>query len=432
MSSSESGEDDMASRMPTSEENFLSKCNCQLRFFEPKVIAYEDENVCTKDRKYFDSGFRKIPQELKEVRNPFPEADVPRECLVLVMKSFMSSGQSARSNYFANCQHSIAAPQRKVKIHCMHKTYVNAVYNAFVDVADCLNLQQKDLLAQFANESGFHINTFGMGGDTGIGQLTGDAIAAVLEPYWKEGGRIKVRDYYLAEIGKSTKPSCQRIIDYPAAFQVISDDVNKRCSLINPPENPYRNMLYTGIYYRTLMHNVAGIRFVAGKDFIQTEKGLEEVFYDDKYEPGGRLGQFQVKRKLKALGLKNPDLFAVTRALTMLSYNTGPTKATEYLKTYLDKRIEEKKWLSEKDVNFLLTDFLKPWIKATGGRAMKVLPPELAKARRAAHGRPFPEFLTLVQESGAPGYISRVAEKHKELIVQMGDERCVNEDYLQF
>lgn len=214
---------------------------------------------------------------------------------------------------------------------------------------------------------------------------------------------------------------------------MINSDVTKRCNLINPPENPYRNLLYTGIYYRNLLHTVAGVRYVAGKDFIETSKGLEEVHPNESFEPGGRLGQHGTIKKLQSLGLSKPDVHAVVRAMVMLSYNAGPGKAPEYFNTYLDKRIREKRMLKPTDVDFLVTDFFEKWSKITGGRAKKnPVGGALGEARRVGHTKSLPEYLMVIQDSGAAGYITRVAEKHKELIKLMGDDRCVSDNFIHF
>ena len=63
---------------------------------------------------------------------------------------------------------------------CVTEEYSTAVYNAFVDVTQCLNIPQKELLPKFFNESGMHINAFGGGKDAGVGQLTEAAIVPAL------------------------------------------------------------------------------------------------------------------------------------------------------------------------------------------------------------------------------------------------------------
>ena len=101
---------------------------------------------------------------------------------------------------------------------------------------------------------------------------------------------------------------------------------------------------------------------------------------------------------------------------------------------YLKKRLQAKKWLTPADVDFLSTDFMKNWQKIVGGRAKKAskLPPALASARKIAYTKSLPEFLMIIQDSGSPGYLSKVALKHKELLQQMGDERCVSPNFIHF
>lgn len=434
---------------PTPENLILSDCNCNLAFIDEGKIAYEDVNTCAPDRRYLEPSLKEMPDWIKEVRNPFPEAKFGRECVVLVQKTFLSSAQKVRSSLFATCPTPAPPkkgrkaapvsnqPRRKAKIACVTQDYANSVYNALVDVSDCLNMNQHDMVAKLYNESGLHMNTFGGGGDTGIGQLTGSAIEAALEPYWKEGGRITVRDYYLAEVGKSSKPSCQRIINFPAAFQKVNPSMSNRCSLIKAPENPYRNLLYTGLFYRVLLHQIAGIKYQSGKDYVLKDDQLQEVLPDQDFEPGGLIQEFKIKANLQRLGIKNPDMHAVTRALLILGYNAGPKKGAIYLDVYLRKRIGNGKrpvMLKPEDVDFLKTDFIPRVSKLVGPIAKensKAKPAVLA-ARKSAHLKSLPEFFMLIQDSGAPGYVSRVADKHKELIKLMGDERCVSKGFIHF
>ena len=425
----------LKSAEPTPDKNlFIANCNCNLPGDEPRSINYEDEKTCGADRNYLSKLFKGMPDWMKEVRSPFPEAQVGRECVALVMRTFLSSGQKFKSPYFARCKSSTAAPVRGVKIPCVTEDYVNTIYNALVDVSDCLNIPQADLVVKLSNESGLHINTFGSQGDAGIGQLTGDAIGAVLEPYWKEGGNITVRDYYVQQMSNSSKESCKRIVSSPMITAKVSLAVGNRCSLMSPPENPYRNLLYTGLFYRTLLHHIAGVRYQNGNDIVQTTEGMMQMPEDKDFKPGGLLEKFDIRKNLIALGIKSPDMRAVERAVTMLGYNAGPAKAAEYFSVYLKKRLQAKKWLAPTDVDFLSTDFMKNWEKVVGGRAKKAskLPPALASARKIAYTKSLPEFLMIIQDSGSPGYLSKVALKHKELLQQMGDERCVSPKFIHF
>jgi hypothetical protein len=435
-------------RGPTPENLIISDCNCSLPYMDPGKIAYEDDRVCTPDRRYFEKPFALMPNWIKEERKPFPEAQFGRECVALVQKTFLSSAQKVKSQLFTTCGNTVSwkkngklvtaisnEPRRGNKIACVTKDYVNSVYNAFVDVSDCLNIPQHDLLAKLYNESGLHLNTYGPNGDTGLGQLTEPAINSILQPYYREGGRITVRDYFLAQVGRSDKASCQRIINYPAAFQKVDTAKSNRCSLIQPPENPYRNMLYTGLFYRASLSHIADIKYIAGKDYLKLANGeLQEVVPGKDFEPGGLIAEYEIKSMLKQLGLKNPDMHAVVRALVTLGYNAGPGKAPIYLKVYLKKRLAAKKYLKPGDVDFLLTDFIRTTSKLVGPIAKedKKVKPAVLSARQSAYLKSIPEFFMLVQDSGAPGYLSRVAEKHKELQRLMGNDKCVSKDFIHF
>jgi hypothetical protein len=430
--------------------------------FASATLEYETENTCSEDRLYLLPGFADMPDWMKEERDPFPEAQFSRDCALLAMKVISSAAQKKKSYLFTKC--SVKTPitqesQRKVKgkwiktskiigyaesdvmspegeptrgykAPCMTKEYVNSIYNAFVDTSECFNMHQTDLLSKLFNESGLHVNIYGgLGHDAGIGQLTGTAINSVLEKYWLEGGKTTVLDYYKAEIEKTGKNSCHRLLLFPPAFERINPSSTNRCSLISTPENPYRNLVYTAMFYRTMLHGIAGIKYQYGKDYVETPRGLQEVLPGENFEPGGWLAKYEIKKNLKRLGIKNPDMSAVTRSMVMLGYNAGPHKAVSYLDTYLRNRLKGKKplYLKSKDLDFTLTDFLKSLkpVVANGGDA-------LARARKTAHLKSLPEFLMLVQESGTPGYISRVAEWRKYLITYMGDNRCVSNYFIRF
>ena len=412
---------------------YIADCNCELPNSEPRSVSYEDEKTCGPDRNYYSAALKKMPDFMREVRDNFIEAQVGRECVAYIMRTFLSSAQKAKSSSFVRCSTVKVPPVRGNKIHCVTEPYVNSVYNALVDVSDCLNINQADLLAKLANESGLHINAFGKFGDTGIGQLTGDAISTALQPYWLVGGRVKLIDYFTNEMALSNKPSCKRILSIPANYQKVSLDLSTRCSLMSPPENPYRNMLYTGLYYRASLHQIAGVKYVAGDDVVDNKDGVSAMPADKDFKPGGLLEDFEIRKNLIALGLKDPDMKAVERAVVMLGYNAGPGTAANYLNIYLKKRVQNKVMLKETDVNFLTTDFLSKWQKSISLLiTKKKVSAELAAARKTAHTKSFPEFLVLMQNAGAPGYLSRVAVKHKELLEKMGDERCVTPNFIHF
>lgn len=387
-------------------------------------VVYEDARTCSKDRLYFETGLKKMPDFMKKLRPKQPEAELPLECMVHTQKNFMSSAQKGKSRFFAACQGPNASPVRGSKIHCLTEEYMNSVYNAFVDVTDCLNLPQKDLYIKLSHESGFHINTFGGNGDTGIGQMTGVAITEVV--------RSMQRTAYPAEFKESKKSSCQRILQTSTTMQKVNPDIEQRCNLIHVPESPYRNMMYAGLYNRTLMMAIAGISYVGGRDvIIQADGSQVEIKEGQDFEPAGYIGKYQMKKNLKLLGIEKPDMHALVRALVMLGYNTGPGKASEYFSVYLKKRLAQKAKLKSSDVDFLVTDFVKNWQKHTlAYMRTKSANATLSAGRKNGHMKSLPEFLMVIQESGAPGYLSYIAEKHKAMIETMGDKRCVSDKYL--
>lgn len=530
----------------TNPQNVVGECsNCRLNFTEPGKIAYDDDLNCAIDRMYLQPAIEKMNYDFPWVtaeRKPFPEAAFPRECAVFVMKFANSGAQLYSTPAFTNCidVKEIRDPDKNVwnprtkkietkpgkltgmdymdqrawgrpnqgadydeikeareqgiklkttgrKMPCVTKQYANSVYNAFVDVSDCFNLHQKDLLAKLMNESGLHINIYGPNHDTGLGQLTGEAIRAGFEPYYQSGGpRTTVREYLLKQAQESNKASCRRILNFPQAIDKIDSQTANRCSLMMPSENPYRNMFYTAIFYRTLLNQIAGIRYVAGKDKVETPAGLEEVVPDKNFVPGGVIKKFEMREHLKALfelqirqektkeieaGLTKkkiekakwksiiakelpkemakvtvpePDMHGLTRALVILAYNAGPTEAAGLFNVYLKKRLELKRGLKPSDINFLDTAFRSKKISAMGNKTFlevyrlakeKQDPAAIAyieKARATSFTKSLPEFLMLNQTAGTPAYLTIVAQKHKELIQYMGNKLCVSDNFITF
>ncbi len=507
---------------PTAPENILASCNCKLNFMDAGVVAYEDDLSCTEDRKYLQPAIEEMRFQnpwIAEERKPFPEAAFGRECLVLVMKYAYSSAQLQKSSAFTSCVNvkeirepdkrikdpktgkmiikkgrileidytqvrSSGAPERGRKAPCVTRDYANSVYNAFVDASDCFNMHQKDLLAKLMNESGMHINAYGAGDDTGIGQLTGEAIRAGFEPYFQSGSRTTVREYLLREAGKSNKKSCQRILDFPAAYEKIDSSTTNRCSLMMPPENPYRNMVYTAVFYRSLLNELAGIRYIGGKDFVDGPLGMQEVVPGTDFDPGGWIKRLNMKRNIKILlelgvrqektreieqdlakkkvnkklwaniikkelpkameevTIPEPDMHALTRALVILGYNSGPAAAAKVFDAYLKKRVETKRGLKPSELDFLVTDFRNKKIPAMGNKTLNqvafaaVQSDASAKAymenlRRTAYTKSLPEFLLIHQDQGFPGYLTVVGEKHKALEKQMGNKSCVSETFIK-
>lgn len=75
---------------------------------------------------------------------------LPRKCVTHVMNKF-NIGKSG----LARCPNGAGTtPMRGGAKPCVSKNVVNLTYNNFTDVAECLNIDPKDLLPKLSNESG--------------------------------------------------------------------------------------------------------------------------------------------------------------------------------------------------------------------------------------------------------------------------------------
>lgn len=125
---------------------------------------------------------------------------------------------------------------------CVTRDYVNVVYNSLLDVADCMNVPAKFIIPKLANESGLHINAFGLVNDGGIGEFT--------DRLYVMSSKTMI---YISGIKNSKKESCQRLSSIPGAvisskLEIKTSD-NQRCHSIAGPTNPIRSLIYYAIFY---------------------------------------------------------------------------------------------------------------------------------------------------------------------------------------
>jgi len=342
---------------------------------------------------------------------------------------------------------------------CMTKEMVNVTYNSFVDVAECLNFNPKDLLPKLFNESGMIINTLGLFWDTGVGQLTGIAIEEVNKYY----------DGYVGEMfkaAKAGKKSCLNIANdnYKSLLTKVYDDLKYRNGLIATPANPLKNIVYMAVLNRMNLDNLIGSQYRAGKDYIDNQE-VNLLKFNSK-DVGGKFGREKIYDKFVKLGMPDVNLYKVAVMVALLGYNTGNSTAFNMLNEYLDRRIAARKSLNDRDFDFhnpvtardidgtekSVIDIAKAFIRAPmikkGDRDVKI---KLQRTKlihdkmRTAHLLTFPEFVIYNQNNydrsilnpinaqavksgkasrkqfpsyaviGGPGYLSALASKDKEL-----------------
>ncbi|MFZ3230600.1 MAG: hypothetical protein WA160_10385 [Pseudobdellovibrio sp.] len=419
------------------------------------LIEPEDSKTCGDKRNYIENVISKnaVLKDWTKTRTKESEL-LPRKCIAFAMNSYPEittksaalSFKGRNSSMFAKCpKGSSGGPllNRGQRVGnaspCVSSNLVNLTYNGYVDVTSCLNIDPKDLLPKIYNESGFFINALGGGMDGGIGQLTKPAIDQVNSVYPK----------YMEEITKAAagnpNGACARLIKNKIFVTPAKSDVSSRCGLLWPTENPIRNLLYAAILTRYNMKYVSGVSFEAGDDLIVDGAVKVKSTGTASDELTGKMKEFEIRRKLTALGLKNINLHSFRKMITLAGYNSGIGSAMNAFNSYLDQRIAANQRSKSNKYNLKLSDFdfiaTKDLAKEARKKLMssfikpKDLPKdklEKVKMRKAlpglwasAYAKSFPEFIVYrlnaykgdssgnFQIYGFPGYLTALAEKNK-------------------
>ena len=327
----------------------------------------EDVNTCTDDRQYLESTLKLVHADYRSTRPAPTNGTPPRECVYFVMQNFIGlnnpSGAIARCTTNKQGQVSLTTGHKPA---CVTDTYVNSIYNSLADVTDCLNIPMKELLPKLYNESGLHVNTLGGGYDAGVGQLTVSALREIHMRYNGIPENPTSLDWYMREIAKSSKESCKRIVKQKSAYTLSvpkgkkfcaygdPDQANcyqpwiadNRCTVITTPENPLRNILFTGIFYRSMVRNVTGITYSGGDDFINGQLlGRQDTY-------GGYIGSSEFVARLQALGATHADQKIVKQMLVSFGFNAGVKTGRIFLDNYLKQREAKNRALTDADFDF--------------------------------------------------------------------------------
>ncbi|MFP5518723.1 MAG: hypothetical protein ACLGGX_02375 [Bdellovibrionia bacterium] len=493
--------------------------------------TFETPKSCGPERNYLLQGIRQLPRTYSGTRQDELTAQMPRQCVNFVMHNFVDA-KTNKSMVYGTCGRGMGRPQRGSDgdgafMPCVTEEYVNSVYNSLLDVADCLNVPIKELMPKLYNESGLHVNTLGPDADGGVGQLTRQALQEVFMRFDDIEGRESTLNYYLREMGKSKKVSCQRILaqrnvysfEPPAGkklCQVHETDqdcykpwmVDHRCEFMTGPENPLRNVLVTAIYYRTMFKNVTGIHFREGEDQIWNQGRYVSFRKDMNFT--GNMARRNFVQRLENLGVDGADQEIVRQILVGFGFNGGIGTGQILLDNYLKMREARQIRITKDELDFQNIS-IGSWSLYTNPRSFFNLvsgPDDEAAAksleavqvlsklqmnpamiqRRLMNERKFqrghlfrleqandeeqlnfvksqmiersenlrrdilnmifeksylltlPEFMrvghawqiSFKKGGGAPGYLTFLANKHKQLEKEMGSQVCTAEKYLQF
>lgn len=271
-------------------------------YVDNSKIHYAFEQ-CKTNRNYLESRISQMPLDYLQPHNQEWSSSIPLKCIQFAQKNF--------GGHFAQCEDEDSKPKLTKFRPCMNENYTHLVYNAFHDVMDCFNLDPKDFFLQFMIESGFHINAFNKTGmDSGIAQFTANGIKKVISK-----NRIsRTREVLL----NSSRPSCGRISSTIGSFDITSFVVERRCSMIMVPQNPYRSMFFN--YIHTMLD--------------QIELKME------------------VERDLSTLEeIKDALTDRVKRQLIYLAYNRGMTGIKRLLAGYIEYKKTMNQPITEQDLD---------------------------------------------------------------------------------
>lgn len=444
--------------------NRLRKISSESTGREPISTEFESLNQCSKNRKFYEREIirqiiksPKIKELLAAPENN--EATFSKKCITHSMNTF-----AAPSSSYAYCARSAGPAKSPAAKPCVTENLVHLTYNSYMDVTTCLNLDPKLLMPKINNESGFFINTYGLGQDGGLGQLTRPAIMEV-NKYFK---------YYMSEITKAaaTKPACARLLKFKSYLTKASVGVAQRCSLIGLPENPLRNIFYMAVLNRINMDQLSGVKYIAGVDYLKVQGSLVEVKNNALDEFAGKFATHQIKKKLEWLGIKNPNLHFFKEITGLVGYNTGVQTALNILNRYLNVRIAKKMPLTLADFDFNNPEIIKDeisgedrnvvslarsyvmssFINSTDEKKIKLIKvkrrKKLPKLWKQSFSLTFPEYLAYNANSyngkttkpyevyGFPGYLNLVTSSNKAIRLEFEKagfdaNQCSDPDFLK-
>ena len=331
------------------EKDKLSCPGCLLQKIE-EASAFEKPEMCGKDRNYLNDLIAQIPDVLRKPRPLVRQDLIYQQCVTHVLRNSFKDAERKPNRKFAICTDPYGKPGRGRKKPCVTEDYATSIYNTFMDVGNCFDVDPKNLLPKVYLESGMHLNAYGSGMDAGIGQLTESGIQDVNKiDFDKE--QDFVRDIAFGELSEvevdsvnssmeelksfvtsaEKKNACGNILkanedlrnltykvgkkthNYRGVFEKVSKNLGERCGFMRPPENPLRNLLYTAWLNRK------------NKNYFEDSYQKRHNIYEKIANAGLKLNATQ-KETLK-------------ESIILLSYNAGAGSAAGYLSAYLDLRL---------------------------------------------------------------------------------------------
>lgn len=408
-------------------------CTCNFGDGE-NVLSFEKPEDCGEDRNYLQKQFEAFKKAdpkgyFAGGRDYSKTADIlPRKCALYIMKRFWKNRAltpeekreadiefnrtAAPDNQrevkdvkdykkdphlFAKCDKDPeGTPERYGHKACVTENYVNLVYNSLIDVADCLDVPAKFIAPKLSNESGLHVNAFGLVNDGGIGQFTDQALEDVAQNF----------DNFKGRINNSTKESCQRLKSIPGAVpskstDILSEDA-KRCHAISTPPNPIRSLIYYGIFYHSTKRNSNGA-WNKSKDSKDPNFKSVEVL-------------------MKEAGIDSFDKEKIKEMIFVMAYNSGPGRPPVFLREWLKYRLQTIKQYPIKKADFDMNYWpTGPQMKAKAGEAR-------VKALDKKTPLTLAEYLFAYKDSL---YIPAVKAQARVLDKALGAGTCTDQNFLE-
>lgn len=406
------------------------KCTCSLGD-QKDILTFEDSVTCGSSRNYLQRdiiAFKKADTGGFFSKRDYVESSkiLPRKCVLFVMRKFwkdkalnpeeklaadLKYNETAPAtqqrpiknigeykpdkHLFSFCRDTLGEPTRYGHKACVTEDYVNLTYNSLLDVTDCLQVPIKFVMPKLFNESGLHVNAFGMLNDGGIGQFTEKALHEVRNNY----------DSFKKQIVGSSKPSCKRLISFPGALperaeQVLHLDKN-RCHVIGTPPNPLRSLVYYGMFYHA------------------TKKYSAAAF--DKNSDSKDSNFKSIASLMKKAGIAWFDKDAIKKMLFVMSYNAGPSSPATFFREWLKYRITQIK-----KYPILKKDFeMAYWPAQVGGKTADDRIKAVNKGKRPFT---FAEYLFVYKNSL---YIPAVRMHAKKLDDGLGKGTCTENKFLE-
>lgn len=427
----------------------------------PNYLEVQEQNSCAEDRSYLVKDLERF--QARDTQNLFftdrktkaSKETAPKQCVVFAMNYFakkLINAVDQESASFGYCSSEKGFPVHGHKAPCITDDYVNLVYNGFQDMTECLGISQKMIIPKILNESGFHINAMAplraldasgkilktplsfpltdkqkegriIGGDVGIGQMTGSALADV---------NTSIEDWSRS-ISNSDKASCQRlktILGHIPTKTDIPTEVDNRCHLMVIPKNPVHSFLLYGVLYKNNRRNV--------------ESSWEGFNVDTLLAENRFFATEEQKEKMKD-------------TLLILSYNAGPKTAVILFKNWLISRATDKAAVALTNDDFkiaykgpgakiapvigqdekALTNLTTTEIEALRNELAGLVKSGKAKTARAKaiqaaalNQIPFGAYLQIYRTGWAKGYLTYIKVFADTLNSELGAGTCVEDHFL--